>query len=275
MVDEMERGLVISTHEAELLRTQIAREQSEERQRILQGEAAAAIDATSQATDALKAIGAEILRAGYQSFTSSLIAGWREAGTVNRRFTTEYTRLSAERRARTLVENGTAKDYAEAQRMVAGEARAAEAEKTAAAKEAQAERLANMAFQWALEAAVMAIPYTPQFNPVGAAVYGAAAAAAGVFAGSLHSQAASLTQGRGYTAAENDQLAQLRSGGGTAASAGAGSGDVGGTGGDRVVYQREVIMVVGDPFESPAETARRAARRLKLAKDLNLIQADV
>jgi hypothetical protein len=215
--------------------------------------------------------------ADFASFAASLgqtliiqpfLDAMQDAATTNRRFSAEYAALSRERRAQALLEQGVVETYGEAQAMVAEESEAAEAQRTAAQKEALAQRLAAQAIEWALQAAVMAVPYTPQFNPVGAAVYAAAAAAAGIGAASLHSQAVGLTQGRGYTAEENDQLAGLRNGG---AYGGSGAREVGGVGGSANTATRETIIVIGDPFETPAETARRAARRLSEARRLDML----
>jgi hypothetical protein len=263
LVKEMVDKGVISTTQGELLKTQITKEQSEQRKQILR-------DEVDVAVETLQTIAGQVARDAIASFSSNLTRSMNAAAMTNRRFTAEFGRLSNDRRAKTLVETGVARNYAEAQAMVAGEARAAEMEKSAAAKEGMAERLAGYAIEWGAQAIAAAASY----NWGSAAAYAAAAVMAGAGAATLHSQAAAMTQRRGFTASENDQLAGLRD---QAASTSTSSGARefgGGAAGAAAITTREVIMVIGDPFESPAETARRAARRLKLAKELNLIQAD-
>lgn len=191
--------------------------------------------------------------------TSELFASMTQAGTVNQRFTREYSALSKQRRAETLVEQGVAKTFGEAQAMVAEESQAAEDAKTAAVKEGMAQRLASMAIEWGIKA----IGAAADLNWGSAALYAAAAAAAGGAAATLHGQAADLTQGRGYTAEENDQLSGMRSGSGAREYGGGGAS---GGGGERVV--RETVVLMGAAWMTEADIARGWARAQKTADRL-------
>lgn len=181
--------------------------------------------------------------------TSQLFASMTQAASVNRRFSEEFGRLSRERRAQMLVETGAAKTYAEAQQIVAAESQAAEDAKTAAAKEGQAQRLAAQAIEWGIRAGVALV----EGNVGAAAVYAAAAAAAGGYAASLHAQAVDLTQGRGYTAEENDQLRGLQ-------NQGAGYGGSGGTAGSGERVIERTVFVVGGAWMTEADIARSWAK---------------
>ncbi len=111
-----------------------------------------------------------------------------------------------------------------------------------------------------------------------AAKYGAIAAIAGA-------TAMAIGQHRGMTAAERASLPET-GGGGEGTSGGGGSAGTaaplpraydplaGGGGGGGTVVVRETVIVIGDPFETPAETARRAARRLELARDLDMLRRE-
>lgn len=195
------------------------------------------------------------------------------ADLVNRRYNAQFSALSNAQRAQMLLQKGTAKSLAEAQVMVAAEASAAKAAEAAATKASEAEKLKAMAIGWALQGAVMAIP-GPQFNPVAAAVYLGAAAAAGTAAVVLSSEATSQAQGRGFTAQENDSLASLQ-GGSTSASGARGYSGSGSSSGGGTITKHETVYVIGDPFESPAETARRAARVMQLADQLDMTRRAV
>jgi hypothetical protein len=219
--------------------------------------------------DAMAEIAQTALQGVSSLFSQQLLSSMQTAGTVNRRFTAEYTALSRQRRAEQLVEQGVAKTAAEAQRMVAEEAEAAEAQKTAAAKEGMAQRLVSQAIEWGIKA----IGSLADGNYGAAALYGAAAAAAGGAAATLHHQAKDLTQSRGYTAEENDQLSGLRSGGSGSGGAREYGGSGGGSGGgDRVV--RETVILIGPAGMSMADVARITARGYEEARRRDMISRE-
>jgi hypothetical protein len=102
---------------------------------------------------------------------------------------------------------------------------------------------------------------------VSAGAFAAAAAAAGV-------SAYVIGQTRGMTAAEKASVADAQ-----ASSAGGGStggarefGGSGSTGSGGTTTVKETVYVIGDPFETPAETARRAARVMQLAGRLDMVR---
>jgi hypothetical protein len=79
-----------------------------------------------------------------------------------------------------------------------------------------------------------------------------------------------IGQNRGMTAAERAQVEAARQSN-SAAGGASGAREVGGSGGGRNTNTRDTIIVIGDPFETPAETARRAARRIAEAKRLDML----
>ena len=72
-------------------------------------------------------------------FIPSLMSGWNNAATVNRRYTAEFARYSAERREAELLEAGVVQSTADAHAIVAEEAAAAAQAQVAAEKERIAE----------------------------------------------------------------------------------------------------------------------------------------
>lgn len=101
-----------------------------------------------------------------------------------------------------------------------------------------------------------------------AGVFAAAAAAAGA-------SAYVIGQTRGMTAAEKASVAdaQASNAGGAGSTGGAREfGGTGSTGSGGTITVRETVYVIGDAFESPAETARRAARTMALANRLDMVR---
>lgn len=226
----------------------------------LPGLSRAEIDAANQGQQlsvALEEIAFTAMNFAVSELSSVLLSSMEQAGTVNERFTKEYEKLSKERRIATLLETGVAKNYAQAQAMVAAEAQAAEDAKTAATKEGMAQRLVAQAIEWGIKA----VGALAEQNYVAAALYATAAAAAGGGAAVLHSQAASMTQGRGFTAAENDQLSGLQGGGG-------GSFSSGRSGGTTTVKETRIVFLPALMTEAEAAMyhvrADAAATRLDM-----------
>lgn len=92
----------------------------------------------------------------------------------------------------------------------------------------------------------------------------------GAVAGIAAAGAMTIGATRGMTRAERESLSGWEAGN----SAGSVTGGMspGTSSGDKTITKTETIFVIGDPFESPAETARRAARALELAKRLDLLK---
>ncbi len=115
---------------------------------------------------------------------------------------------------------------------------------------------------------VFALP--ARYDYASAAEHGYAAAAFAAVALVAGGGAYLIGQTRGMTAAERADVEAARQ-----AQAGSGSSsgprEVGAEGGSRVTNTRETIIVIGDPFETPQETARRAARRIAEAKRLDML----
>ena len=103
-----------------------------------------------------------------------------------------------------------------------------------------------------------------------AAVYGTVAALGG--AGAM-----AIGATRGMTAAEKASVADA-SGQGTGSASVGGAREFGAAGGSSggTVTVRETVFVgvLADPFESPAETARRAARVMETVRDLDLMRRE-
>lgn len=231
----------------------------------LPGLSRAEIDAMNQGQQlnaALEGIAFTAMNFAAAELSSVLLASMEQAGTVNERFTREYGALSKARRVATLLETGVAKNYAEAQAMVAKEAQASEDAKTAAAKEGMAQRLVAQAIEWGIKA----VGALAEEKPVEAALYATAAAYAGGGAAVLHSQAAAMTQGRGFTAAENDQLSGLRGG------SGGGSFSSGRSGGESIVRETRIVFL--PPLMTEAEAAQWVTRAGTVAERLDLARRE-
>ncbi len=133
--------------------------------------------------------------------------------------------------------------------------------------------IAALAEQALVEAAMegaRAIAAAARYDYASAAEHGYAAAAFAAVALVAGGGAYLIGQTRGMTAAERADVEAARQ-----AQAGSGSSsgprEVGAEGGSRVTNTRETIIVIGDPFETPQETARRAARRIAEAKRLDML----
>jgi len=114
------------------------------------------------------------------------------------------------------------------------------------------------------------------WDPTAGAEAGMHFAAAGQFAAvaAIAGGAASaIGNTRGMTRAERQSVDAANAGGSSSTTGAAGGGGAGTTTQAGTTHTREVIVVIGDPFETPAETARRAARRLGLAAELNMVPA--
>lgn len=95
----------------------------------------------------------------------------------------------------------------------------------------------------------------------------------GIVAGVAATGAAIIGATRGMTKAESQAVADFEASqtagvGGTSTGSRIGSGSSGGT----TTVRETVFVVTADTFESPAETARRAARVIDLAKQLDLMK---
>jgi hypothetical protein len=99
-----------------------------------------------------------------------------------------------------------------------------------------------------------------------------AAANYGIVAGLAGAGAMVIGATRGLTKAEQAQVSGGSSSSGSVSGISGGAREYGSSGSSsgKTVTVRETVFVIGDPFESPAETARRAARTMDLAKRLDM-----
>lgn len=109
-----------------------------------------------------------------------------------------------------------------------------------------------------------------RYDPASGSLHMQSAAQYAIVAGVAGVAAYGIGQTRGMTRAERDSLAGMESSASTGARSG-GSSAVG-SGGTQTITKTETVFVIGDPFESPAETARRAARAMELARRLDLVR---
>lgn len=137
--------------------------------------------------------------------------------------------------------------------------------------------LANLAMQAGAKAIFeLAEGYAAAAVPgmqASAALHFAAAGQYGIVAGVAATGAAVIGATRGMTKAESQAVADFEASqtagvGGTSTGSRLGSGSSGGT----TTVRETVFVVTADTFESPAETARRAARVIDLAKQLDLMK---
>jgi hypothetical protein len=239
---EQRKNEIIGKSESD--RTEREKKESDKRKQIAQDEAAQKIRTVIAEAQAVADI-----------FLAAHLAAWSRAGTENRRFTAEYAKLSKERRANDLLESGVARTVAEANRMAAQEAQAAEQAKRAAEKQAQADRMAGLAEEYAIRA----LGELAGRNFYGAAAFGVAAAAAATFARKLGKQAEAMQQNRGFTADENDTLRDLRGESGSRY----GSGSNGSSEKAAPVVQ---VYFTGKAYVTEAEVQRAVADAVNGAK---------
>jgi len=115
------------------------------------------------------------------------------------------------------------------------------------------------------------------YNPDAAAKHFASAGTWGLVAAAAGTAAAFIGANRGMTAAERADVEAARKsneGAGTSSGSDVSGGryeQPGFTGQAAATVTREIVyVVIGDPFETPAETARRAGRRMQLADRLGM-----
>lgn len=248
-IAELEAEGLVTAGQAEIARTQIAREETEKRIALLRRESIQS-----------RFFHAQMARSG-QTMANALVG--------------EFGKLFRGSRA-----------YEQAMRD-AGEATSAGADLSIAAiAKMTQETLASFAEQALVEGLMevaRGIAALARYDYGAASQHFGAAAAFGVAGAAAGAAAMAIGATRGMTKDEKAQVnaARKSAAGGDVTAPGAipASDSVGGYQGGAAVpgetsQVRELVLVIGDPFETPAETARRAARRLKLAKDLNMIRSD-
>jgi hypothetical protein len=237
--------------QAELARTRVLKDYSDQRIRILQGE-----KRTFQQDMAAMGMSA------MQAFAGDVARSFGAAERSSRAY--EHAMRSAGAATQATADFSAAAFAAFAQNAIAS---------------VSEESATRAVFETAMGLAALARSFWDPTASTEAGYHFAAAAefaAVSTIAGAV---AYGIGQTRGMTASERASVASASaSSGGTTASSDTTST---GTSGAREVTSsgsvntsgttREIILVVGDPFESPQETARRVARRMKLAKDLNLV----
>lgn len=165
----------------------------------------------------------------------------------------------------------TSRRYEAALRAVGGaEKESAQERRNAVYAELQAV-LAGLAKEAAVRAlweGAQAIASLAVYNFDAAAKHGAAAAAFAGVAAVAGAGAGAIGNNRGMTAQERQSVASAAE---SRANSTSSSARDAGNAATAERTTREVVIVIGDPFETPQETARRAARRLGMAQQLNML----
>jgi hypothetical protein len=248
-IAEMEAAGLVTAGQAEIARTQIAREESQKRVELLRRES---------------------IQTRY--FNAQIASSGRSMATA---FVGEFGKMFRSSRA-----------YEQAMRD-AGQATSDGADLSVAAiAKLTQDTLASFAEQALVEGLMetaRGIAAAARYDYGAAAQHFSAAAAFGIAGAAAGTAAMVLGNTRGMTKSERAQVdAARQSAAGSETTApgavpttdaiGGYEGGAAALGGGGPV--REIVYVIGDPFETPAETARRAARRMKLAHDLNMVRSN-
>lgn len=206
---EMERKRELDARKAhQELKTAIDLEGWQRREKLAEEEAKQTAEASKKMLETIRSELSSFAAMGLRELIPAVVGTEKELLESNQRYTAQYRAKTQERRALQLVEAGVYKTIGQAQAAAAAEAGAAEQARLAAEKATQAQRFEMLAIEYSLKAIAYAADAFAGNVPAaaGAVAAGIAAAGFGAAAVAKYSEAASLQQGRGFTAQENDSL---------------------------------------------------------------------